>query len=92
MEEFFLLLKNNTAIFRVPLSYRADLLGALEKHGISCTDVVSQRATTGIAFPSKLRKKSFWKEYGSTVAVNSMGVTIGAVAQSLIGSASCVMM
>jgi len=89
--EFFLLLKNNTAVFRVPLSYRGDLEDALAQHGITCTSLVSQRVgeSKDAAIPEVLKKDRFWKQMMREAVGPTVGGVVSTVGAALVGGAMC---
>lgn len=90
VEEFFLLLSNKTAIFRVPLSYRTALEKALTRHGIKIEQALtSQRVENEPKVPAQARDTKFWDGLAQRVAGQAAGGVISQVAGALVGLAAC---
>ncbi|KAL2014075.1 hypothetical protein VTN00DRAFT_1600 [Thermoascus crustaceus] len=93
VEEFFLLLNNSTALFRVPLSYRTALENALTQHGIKIEKALtSQRMEKDPKIPQKAKDSKFWEGLGKHVAGQVAGAVVGQVATALVGAAACTVM
>ncbi|KAI0599501.1 hypothetical protein F4775DRAFT_600062 [Biscogniauxia sp. FL1348] len=86
-DEFFLLLSDHTALFRVPLSARRSLERALRRHRVCASPFPLSPS------PSRKHKKNkYWKDLASVAAGQVAGAVVTTVASAVVGSAACAVM
>ena len=90
VDEFFLLLANNVAVFRGSQALRDGLLDLLAQHNITCKDLSSQitdKARPKV--PAAAHEPAFLKGLAKEVATSGAGAIVGGVVSGLVGAAAC---